>query len=273
MTTESVRIWRPGDADGVLLMTGQTTAYSVDPRDEYVLGVVTGRPMRVRRGRERHLVTPGQAVAWDPSDRHTGEAPGGKPWSARLMVLAAAELHRLAGDEEDEPVLGDVLLHEPVITDRQLAESFLRLHRALEGSATRLECDERLAAWLRSLIDSYSPPRSSRSALTPRDDRALSLASDYLATHSAQNIGLEELGHAAGIGKFRLVRLFREQTGVTPHALHIAHRIRAARRMLERGETIANTAAATGFADQSHLHRHFTRSLGLTPGEYKRRVM
>ena len=41
--------------------------------------------------------------------------------------------------------------------------------------------------------------------------------------------------------------------------------------MLEAGETIAQTAAATGFADQSHLHRHFQRSLGLTPATYQRR--
>jgi transcriptional regulator GlxA family with amidase domain len=31
------------------------------------------------------------------------------------------------------------------------------------------------------------------------------------------------------------------------------------------------TAAASGFADQSHLHRHFQRSLGVTPAEYQRR--
>jgi AraC-like DNA-binding protein len=67
------------------------------------------------------------------------------------------------------------------------------------------------------------------------------------------------------------VRLFRERTGLPPHALQVAHRVRAARRLLEAGETIAETAAATGFADQSHLHRHFQRSLGLTPGEYQTR--
>jgi AraC-like DNA-binding protein len=87
-----------------------------------------------------------------------------------------------------------------------------------------------------------------------------------------QNIGLDELAAAAGIGKFRLVRLFRNRTGLPPHALQIAQRIRAARRLLEGVETIVATAAATGFADQSHLHRHFKRSLGLTPGEYRRRL-
>jgi hypothetical protein len=41
--------------------------------------------------------------------------------------------------------------------------------------------------------------------------------------------------------------------------------------MLEAGATIAQTAAATGFADQSHLHRHFKRTLGLTPAKYQQR--
>jgi AraC-like DNA-binding protein len=45
----------------------------------------------------------------------------------------------------------------------------------------------------------------------------------------------------------------------------------AARRLLEAGRTIAETAAATGFADQSHLHRHLRRGLGVTPLDYQRR--
>ena len=111
--------------------------------------------------------------------------------------------------------------------------------------------------------------RPLRSPLSARDDRALRIASDYLADRPERNVGLDELAAAAGIGKFRLVRLFRERTGLPPHALQIAHRVRKARRLLEGGDTIADIAAATGFADQSHLHRHFQRSLGLTPGEYR----
>ena len=53
--------------------------------------------------------------------------------------------------------------------------------------------------------------------------------------------------------------------------LQVAHRIRVARRMLEANQTIAETAAATGFADQSHLHRHFVDGLWMTPGEDQRR--
>ena len=115
-------------------------------------------------------------------------------------------------------------------------------------------------------------PRRRRRATGGRDDRALRLAYAYLANRPERNIGLDELAAAAGIGKFRLVRLFRERTGLPPHAFQIAHRIRRAQRMLEAGETIARTALATGFADQSHLHRHFRRSLGMTPRQYQARL-
>jgi AraC-like DNA-binding protein len=270
MTTEQVRMWRPVDKDRVLLMAGWTTHYAMEPRGEYVFGIVARQPMRSRRGRERRLVEPGELVAWDPSNAHAGTAVDGQPWSARLMAIDRADLVDLSDDQESDSS-PEIVFPEPVIRDPELASAFLQLHVALETTTTRLERDERLATWLHEVVERFSTARARRSPLSPRDDRALRSARDYLADRPERNVGLDELAAAAGIGKFRLVRLFREHTGLPPHALHLAHRVRAARRLLEAGETIAATAAATGFADQSHLHRHFQRTLGLTPGEYQRR--
>ena len=264
-------MWRAPHEQRVLLMAGRTTRYAVEPRGEYVFGVVGDQPMRSRRGRERRLVRPGQLVAWDPSGAHAGSAVDDeRPWRARLVVVEVADLAELAGDPESDP-LADVVFPDPVLSDTVLAEGFLRLHATLESPATRLEQDERLAEWLRLLIDRTSAVRSRRPAITARDEGALSLAFDYLADQPERNVSLDELATAAGIGKFRLIRLFRRRTGLPPHALQIAHRLRVARLMLESGASIAEAATASGFADQSHLHRHFHRSLGLTPAEYQHR--
>lgn len=270
MATEQVQMWRPADEDRVLLMAGQTTHYVIEPRGEYVFGVVTRQPMRSRRGRERRIVLPGQLVAWDPSSAHAGAAVDAQPWTARLMVVEVAGLSALAGDD-DISVLADVAFPEPVISDPRLVGDFLALHTALETPATRLERDERLAEWLRALIERSPAARPQRSPLSLRDEKALRLARDYLADWPVRNISLDELATAAGIGKFRLIRLFRQRTGLPPHALQLAHRIRSARRLLEAGQTITEVAATAGFADQSHLHRHFQRSLGVTPAEYQQR--
>ena len=270
MGSDPVRIWRPAGEDRVLLMTGRTTRYAIEPRGEYVFGIVAGEPMRSRRGRERRIVRPGQLVAWDPSGAHSGVAVDGRPWSSRLMIVEVGDLAALAGDQESS-LLVDVAFAEPVLSDPGLTSSFLRVHAALETSVTRLESDQQLATWLRAMIERFSTVRPLRAPLSPRDDRALRRARDYLGDCPERNISLDELAAEAGIGKFRLIRLFRERTGLPPHAFQLARRVRTARRLLEAGQTIAETAAATGFVDQSHLHRHFQRSLGLTPGEYQAR--
>jgi AraC-like DNA-binding protein len=236
-----------------------------------VFGLVADEPMDVRRAGQRRRAAPGELVAWDPSATHEGRAVGGRPWSSRLMVVEVAELTALAEDPEADP-LADVAFPEPVVVDPVLAGGFLRLHTALDLSSTQLERDGRLAEWLRAVIDRASARRRPRTATTPRDDRALRLALDLLADHPERNVALDDLAAAAGIGKFRLIRLVRERTGLPPHALQIAHRIRLARRLLEAGDSIAATALATGFTDQSHLHRHFRRILGMTPAQYQQRV-
>jgi AraC-like DNA-binding protein len=272
MSTEQVRIWRPRHEDRALLIAGRTTRYAIEPRGEYVFGIVAGQPMRARRGRETHLVRPGQLVAWDPSAAHSGTAMDGRPWTSLLMLVEVGDLAALASDAETEP-LADVSFPDPVVSDPRLASSFVRLHAALGSSPTRLEGDERLAEWLAALTARGSARRRERARHTLRDDRAVHRAGDYLRDRWSENVGLDELAAVAGIGKFRLIRIFNERTGLTPHAFQVAQRVRAARRLLEAGESVGRTALVTGFADQSHLHRHFRRSVGMTPGQYQRRFV
>jgi len=264
-------MWRSEDEPRALLMAGRTSRYSIEPRAEYVFGVVAGQPMRARRAGRTHLVRPGQLVAWDPSSAHSGTAVGSEPWTSRLMLVELADLNDLVSDPEGEPLL-DVAFPDPVVTDAELVAEFVRLHRALEYTATRLERDERLAQWLEKLVGRAAASRRPRRTLRDRDNAALRRAFEYLAEQPQRNVGLQELATVAGIGKFRLIRLIRDRTGLPPHALQLAHRLRMARRLLEAGESVAAVAASTGFADQSHLHRHFQRSLGFTPGEYRRRM-
>jgi len=250
-------------------MEGRTSRYAIEPRGEYVFGVVASGSMRAQRERSTYLVQPGQLVMWDSTAAHEGVGVDG-PWYSALIVVEVGGLASFASDAEDDP-LGDVLFPEPVSAEPGLFSSFLQVHAALSASRPGLEQDERLGDWLRAMVARAPGVRLARPSRTPRDDRALRSAMDYLGDHYAENIRLDDLAAAAGIGKFRLVRLFREHTGLPPHSFLIAHRLRVARRLLEAGQSITATAAATGFADQSHLHRHFRRSLGLTPAEYRRR--
>jgi AraC-like DNA-binding protein len=77
--------------------------------------------------------------------------------------------------------------------------------------------------------------------------------------------GLAEL---AGLSHWHFLRQFKVITGMTPHAYLVQARLRKARTLLRQGLTILDTSIICGFTDQSHFHRHFKNSIGLTPGEF-----
>jgi AraC-like DNA-binding protein len=143
------------------------------------------------------------------------------------------------------------------------------MHELMERPATPLERDSELTTWLHAVVSRYA---TARTTPTSAGEREFSRARDYLAEYAERAISLAELAAVAGTGKYRLIKLFRDRTGLPPHALQIAHRVRRARTLLEAGHTVAETAVRTGFTDQSHLHRHFRRSLGFTPGQYQRLI-
>jgi AraC-like DNA-binding protein len=258
-----VRVWRAEVGSGALCMHGTTASYAVDPVGEYVVGMVLAGGMRVRRGHEVHRFGPGDVCAWDPSTRHEGRPWRSPHWEARLVVLELPDVRELARDPEAAG--GDVVLASPRVRDPRLARRFLELHAALERPAWRLERDTLLQEWLCALAGPDAAATAPRGA---RRDPALRRACELMGDDLARNLTLAEVAAVAEVSRHRLTRLFRVAYGVPPHRFVLAQRIRAARRLLERGAAPAEVAAQTGFFDQSHLHRHFTRTLGMTPAAY-----
>lgn len=67
-------------------------------------------------------------------------------------------------------------------------------------------------------------------------------------------------------------RLFRAEVGITPAAWVEEARVNAARRLLELGQQAPKQVAThCGFADADTLRRAFSRRVGVTPVEYRRR--
>jgi AraC-like DNA-binding protein len=101
---------------------------------------------------------------------------------------------------------------------------------------------------------------------------AVARARAYLDA-SAEPVSLDVLAGKVRLSKSHLVRLFRTQVGLPPHAYSLRLRISRACRLLASGVPIAEVAHVAGFADQSHLTRHFKDRVGLTPGAYVRTLL
>jgi AraC family transcriptional regulator len=100
--------------------------------------------------------------------------------------------------------------------------------------------------------------------------RQLHLVFDYIDAHLGGNLSLGDLAGVAGISSFHFARLFKTSTGETPHRAVVRLRVHRARRLIESGLSLADVASAVGFSDQSHLHLHYKRAFGETPGQTRR---
>src|SRR5690242_8094509 len=103
---------------------------------------------------------------------------------------------------------------------------------------------------------------------TAHAHRGVAAAVGFIREHYAQPITLADIAQAARMSTFHLSRLFKRTLGMSPHQYLVEVRVHSANALLSAGAdgpTLAEVAAAVGFADQSHLTRQFKRILGTTP--------
>ena len=96
----------------------------------------------------------------------------------------------------------------------------------------------------------------------------LKQAADCLSADLDRKITLEDAAEAAGLSKYHLLRSFKSFYGLSPHLFRTQKRIDAARTLIQKGFSLSDVAAETGFTDQSHLTNQFKRYTGATPGQY-----
>jgi len=109
----------------------------------------------------------------------------------------------------------------------------------------------------------------SRSETHPR---AVSDALAFIHANYARELSLADIAAAVHLSPFHLARLFKQSLGESPHQYLIQVRVHSARWLLSAGsgeQSLAELASAVGFADQSHLTRHFKRVTGLTPRQFR----
>lgn len=90
-----------------------------------------------------------------------------------------------------------------------------------------------------------------------------------LSENLRQELTLESLARRLKQNPYTLLRRFKAELHVTPHAYRMNCRIEQARKYLQEGMDIAETALECGFFDQSHFHRHFKAMTTVTPQEYR----
>jgi len=111
-------------------------------------------------------------------------------------------------------------------------------------------------------------PRPSRDRLAAWQEQRIR---NYIAANLTEKIRVSDVSRSCGISCSHFSRLFKNTIGVTLHQWVIEQRIEAAKRLLcETTAAISEIASATGFADQAHFSRVFSKTTNATPMVWRR---
>jgi AraC family transcriptional regulator len=257
------------------------------------VGLGTGRIVRESGGeRVEHELSSG-CVAVVPS-----RTPVRWAWSTRIsfsvLALEPAFLDRVAAE-----VFGLQPDHyRLVLSERPNDAAITNIAGVLSREAMRREPGGRLYAeslanilavhLLRNYahcadgrtLDACSMPEEAATAAPQSEaagrmglhSRAVAEAVRFIQENYARDVFLSDIAEAVHLSPFHVARLFKQALGVSPHQYLIQVRVNSARSLLAAGSgerSLAEVASAVGFADQSHLTRHFKRILGVTPKQLR----
>jgi AraC family transcriptional regulator len=110
-----------------------------------------------------------------------------------------------------------------------------------------------------------SPPPSCAAPRWLRD------AAAHLEEGWRPGLSVRDVARAAGVHPVYLARCLRRWFGVGGADLMRRARLKyAARAIADTSQTMARVAHATGFADEAHLCREFSKATGFTPARFRR---
>jgi AraC family transcriptional regulator len=99
----------------------------------------------------------------------------------------------------------------------------------------------------------------------------LARAVEMIFTSDAPDLKVANVAKEVGVHPVHLARVFAAHLGCAPGQYLRGRRLERAARLLGKGTaSLAQIAAAEGFADQSHLTRAFRKGLGVTPALWRR---
>ncbi|WP_338814585.1 AraC family transcriptional regulator [Bernardetia sp. Wsw4-3y2] len=121
-----------------------------------------------------------------------------------------------------------------------------------------VDFEKRLGIILRNLVLKYA-------AVRPISYNSSKFFQNFINETSFENFSLEKTALQFGIDKYKFIRLFKQETGLTPNNFAIMQKIEQSKGMLKTGKPILDVAIDCGFYDTSHFYKNFKRFVGVNP--------
>jgi AraC-like DNA-binding protein len=232
-------------------------AYDRHRHETYAVGITEAGLQCFHYRGEARASTAGRVIVIHPDEAHDGHAGAAGGFVYRMLyadpALVGASLGGQALPFVGNPVFDD-LRFRTILTD-----TFTDFPDPIEDLAIA----GLIAALADALASRAGAPATTRRFPASALDVARRVLADAIGPVSAAMLERE-----TGLDRYTLARGFRDRFGTSPHRYHVGRRLERVKVEIARGVSLADAAYAGGFADQSHMTRHFKARFGLKPGRY-----
>ena len=183
------------------------------------------------------------------------------------IVARAAEALRRAGQRASEHALSALMFEDPVI-----AATVRALLSAARSGAPDLYVEQAMLWLAAHLLVTHAgvDPHHLSSAPKRLSDARLARVIAFMRARYGEPISLQTLASEAGTSKSHFSRLFRERTGMAPHAFHIDVRMTVARRLLAESDlSVAEVARLAGYTRPVQFSATFKSLHGMTATAFR----
>lgn len=230
--------------------------------DSFLIIAVLSGSMQLNIPSGSFVITEGQFALVDCYDRHAY----GTEEDTRLLWLhfdGAMARPYFELITKDSPI---IRLKDPAYATNRLRQIYMAFHtqqRIVEATTSKLICDV-----LTEFILAEGPP----SEESRRQPQAIEEVLSHISTHLSDPLTIEDLAAKAYMSEYHFIRVFKKQTGYTPHAYIVDVRIHAAKYLLTNSDApLKRICAECGFSDPSALCATFKRETGFSPMDYRER--
>jgi len=232
--------------------------YAMHRHDTYAIGRTLAGVQSFRyRGSMRHSL-PGGTMVLHPDEPHDGQAGTGEGFRYRMIYVDPALFQQALGGQPLPFVKGGLS------NDPRLFAATHNVLSSMDRAMNPLEQDDGLY----ELAMALHAAAGARATRRPVDFGAARRAREYLLASLERTVTLDELAAAAGRDRWSLSHDFRALFGTSPHRYLTMRRLDRVRQLALAGMPLADASAASGFADQSHMTRHFKRAWGVAPAQW-----
>lgn len=284
--TESI-FWRNADMPYVELRRvedGRKVSYAPHSHRQWSIGAITHGISTFQYRDDLYPIKETDLVMMNPDWVHTCNPVANQPWAYWMMYIDADWLTQLRFEAGLIPEKCWQDIHQPMITLDQASNQILSQKEGsnhwyslycevaevlINTETDLLEKQSYFIDYITTLMSWFSdaPQADVDNASAPQEN--LSAVAEFLDQSLATMPTLENLTTLAKCSEGHLIRSFRRQYGLTPHAYLLNRRIQKSRELLQQGIELVDVAQQLAFSDQAHFQRTFKKLTATTPGQYQ----